>query len=132
MTAKSVLKRVQELRDLLDRANYAYYVEAQPIMSDLDYDKLMTELIELESQHPELRDSNSPSQRIGDQPVDGFETVRHAVPMTSIDNTYSVDDLRAWHVRVMKGLGIQSGSGGLFAPPERGESLAFVCDPKID
>jgi DNA ligase (NAD+) len=121
-------KRIDQLRDLLDRANFAYYVEAQPIMSDLDYDKLMKELIELEAANPELRDPSSPSQRIGDQPVDGFETVRHAVPMTSIDNTYSVDDLRAWHQRVLKGLG-EKGGDGLFG----GENtLAFVCDPKID
>ncbi|HVP72632.1 MAG TPA: hypothetical protein VMS30_02765, partial [Phycisphaerales bacterium] len=91
MSATSDKKRIVELRDLLDRANRAYYVDAQPLMSDRDYDGLMKELITLEAEHPDLRDPNSPSQRVGDQPVDGFRTVRHAVPMTSIDNTYSID-----------------------------------------
>ena len=124
----SAKNRVEELRERLDRANYAYYVEAQPIMSDRDYDLLMQELIALETKHPELRDPNSPSLRIGDQPVEGFTTVRHAVPMTSIDNTYSVDDLRAWHQRVLKGLGASGGSD-LFA---KSPGIEFVCDPKID
>lgn len=146
-TAKvNVKKRIDELRDLLERANYAYYVEAEPIMSDLDYDKLMRELIDLEQAHPEYFDPNSPSQRIGDQPIPGFKTVRHAVPMTSIDNTYSIAELRTWYRRVLKGLGFDDADdisqssddddGGLFssamqekrnAPP-----VAFVCDPKID
>jgi DNA ligase (NAD+) len=128
MKTRSEHTRIAELRELLDRANYAYYVESQPIMSDLDYDKLMRELIALEQAHPDQFDANSPSQRIGDQPVDGFKTVQHAMPMTSIDNTYSVDDLRAWHQRVLKGLGLKSNDDELFS----GETVAFVCDPKID
>src|SRR5262245_21266422 len=122
-------KRIEELCELLDRANYAYYIESKPIMSDRDYDERMRELIELETQHPDLRDPNSPSQRIGDQPVEGFKTVRHTVPMTSIDNTYNVEDLRAWHVRVMKGLGMEKSDGGLFS---KENALVFVCDPNID
>lgn len=119
-------KRILELRDLLHRANRAYFVEAEPIMSDLDYDKLLKELIDSEAAHPELADPNSPSQRIGSAPIDGFATVRHAVPMTSIDNTYDVDDLKAWHQRVLKGLG-EKGSRNLFSG-----DVAYVCDPKID
>lgn len=133
MSKSSDAKRIEELRELLDRANYAYFVDADPIMSDLDYDKLMRELIDLEHAHPELADPNSPSQRIGGQPVEGFKTVRHSVPMTSIDNTYSVDDLRAWHQRVLKGLGAaEESSTGLFSNDEQGPEVAFVCDPKID
>jgi DNA ligase (NAD+) len=101
MTAASERKRIVELRDLLDRANVAYYVDAQPIMSDRDYDGLMKELIGLEQQHPDLADVNSPSQRLGDQPIAGFKNVRHAVPMQSIDNTYSIEDLRGWHDRIL-------------------------------
>lgn len=126
MSKSSPAKRFAELRELLEEANRAYFVEAQPIMSDRDFDQLMAELVELEKAHLELRDPNSPSQRIGGEPVDGFKTVRHAVPMRSIDNTYSIDDLRAWHERVLKGLGME---GGLFA---KGDGVAFVCDPKID
>lgn len=129
-------KRILELRDLLDQANRAYYVEASPIMSDRDYDERMKELIALEAAHPELRDPNSPSQRIGDEPVDAFRTVKHAVPMTSIDNTYSIADLCAWHERVMKGLGVESEQGGELSPRERKHrddvEVRFVCDPKID
>jgi DNA ligase (NAD+) len=124
----SAKKRIEELRELLDRANHAYHIEAQPLMSDRDFDLLLQELVELEAKHPELHDPNSPSQRIGGAPVEGFRTIRHAVPMTSIDNTYSVEDLRAWHQRVLRGLDIDD-SGGLFAAKS---GVAFVCDPKID
>jgi DNA ligase (NAD+) len=128
MAKASPFQRIDELRDLLDRANRAYYVEAQPIMSDRDYDLLMKELIELEARHPDRFDSNSPSQRIGDQPIDAFRTVAHAVPMMSIDNTYSIDDLRAWHDRVVKGL---SADADLFGG-EASNQIDFYCDPKID
>ena len=131
MTAATDKKRIKELRELLDRANVAYYVDADPIMPDREYDLLMRELIELERQHPELHDPNSPSQRIGDQPVGSFRTVRHAVPMQSIDNTYSIEDLRVWHERVMRALGIQSG-GSLFGGANDDRKVAMVCDPKID
>ena len=127
MQKRTATRRIRELRELLDRANRAYYVDADPIMSDRDYDELLHELIELEGQHPDLHDPNSPSQRVGGEPVEGFETVAHAVAMQSIDNTYSVDDLRAWHDRVVKGLGLED-AGGLFGPTD----LAYTCDPKID
>jgi DNA ligase (NAD+) len=134
MSKASAGKRIEDLRKLLDDANRAYYVDAQPIMSDRDYDELMRELIDLEQAHPELHDPNSPSQRIGDEPVDSFKTVRHVVPMTSIDNTYSVEDLRAWHDRVLRGLGISTGgNGGLFRDKDDAATdVSFVCDPKID
>lgn len=124
-------KRILELRELLDRANRAYYADAAPIMSDREFDRLLAELIELEAVHPELHDPASPSQRVGGEPIKGFVTVRHAVPMQSIDNTYSTDDLRAWHARVIKLLGIAPTDGGnsLFGA---GDSFAYVCDPKID
>lgn len=131
MSAATEKKRIAELRELLDRANVAYYVDAQPIMSDRDYDLLMRELIDLEQKHPELHDPNSPTQRIGDQPVSSFRTVRHAIPMQSIDNTYSIDDLRAWHDRVVRALGM-GGDDFLFGGGNGRGKLAMVCDPKID
>ena len=87
--------RIKELRALLDRANVAYYVNADPLMPDREYDELLKELAQLEARHPDLFDANSPTQRLGDEPSRGFKTVRHAVPMQSIDNTYSIDDLKA-------------------------------------
>ncbi|HRP62062.1 MAG TPA: NAD-dependent DNA ligase LigA [Phycisphaerales bacterium] len=124
-------RRILELRELLDRANRAYYTDAAPIMSDREFDRLLAELIELEAVHPELHDPTSPSQRVGGAPIDGFKTVRHTVPMQSIDNTYSIEDLRAWHARVTKLLGVSSTENGdsLFGTSD---SFAYVCDPKID
>ena len=114
--------RVGDLRDLLDHANRAYYVDADPIMSDRDFDLRLAELAALEALHPELHDPDSPTSRVGGEPVPGFETAFHVVPMTSIDNTYSVEDLRAWHDRVVKGLDDLVEPGG----------FEMVCDPKID
>ncbi|MHC5005138.1 MAG: NAD-dependent DNA ligase LigA, partial [Planctomycetota bacterium] len=115
-------KRVAELRELLERANYAYYVDAEPIMADSEFDRLLTELASLEAEHPELADPSSPTQRIGGEPIEGFRTVAHTVPMLSIDNTYSLDDLRAWHRRVLKGLELDPDA----------DDVDLVCDPKVD
>ncbi|NNF43176.1 MAG: NAD-dependent DNA ligase LigA [Phycisphaerales bacterium] len=120
--ARNGAARIEELRTLLAEANRAYYADAEPIMPDSSYDTLMRELIELEATHPELADAHSPSQRVGGMPINGFRTVAHALPMQSIDNTYDVDDLRAWHDRVRKGLGLDDD-----AP-----TPALTCDPKID
>jgi len=113
--------RIASLRDLLDRANRAYYVDADPIMSDLDFDTRLKELEALEHANPDLADPDSPTRRVGGEPVTGFESAAHAVPMTSIDNTYSVEDLLAWHERVRKGL-----------DDLEVEDVTLVCDPKID
>jgi DNA ligase (NAD+) len=128
-------RRIKELRDLLNRANRAYYVEAQPFMSDREYDELLRELAELEAKHPEDADPNSPTQRIGDEPIKGFTTVKHAVPMQSIDNTYSVQELTAWRDRVLKRLALPASN----ADDDEATSLfgsdvavQWVCDPKID
>ena len=110
--------RIDELRELLHRANRSYYVDASPFMADSEFDRLLAELAELESRHPECSDPESPTVRVGGSPVEGFETVEHRRRMMSIDNTYSTDDLAAWYERVLKGLEDQ--------PP------VLVCDPKID
>lgn len=114
-------KQVDSLRKRLDQANRAYYVEARPIMSDREYDQLLDELVALERAHPELADEHSPSQRVGGQPIAGFKQHAHAVPMLSIENSYSEVDVAAWVERVERLL-----EGGLF------NSTAFVCDAKID
>ncbi|MEZ6162902.1 MAG: hypothetical protein R3B67_00510 [Phycisphaerales bacterium] len=93
-------KRIKELRDLLTRANRAYYTDADPIMSDREFDALLDELATLEHNHPDLADPNSPTVRVGGQPIAGFETKKHAVPMLSIDNTYNEQEVREWVSRV--------------------------------
>ena len=91
-TDSNARQRIDELRDLLHRANHAYYVDGESLMSDRDFDERLRELIALEEAHPALHDPNSPTQRVGGQPIDGFETVAHTLPMQSIDNTYSEAD----------------------------------------
>lgn len=118
-------KRIAELRTLLDRANRAYYADASPIMSDPEFDRLLKELTELESNHPELDDPLSPTKRVGGAPIAGFQQVRHKLPMLSIDNTYNEQGLRDWYARVNK-----SDSSDLFGTST--SSPALVCDPKID
>src|SRR5687767_2049721 len=100
-----VEKRAQELRDALNRANHLYYIEARPEISDREYDRLMQELVDLERAHPELATPDSPTQRVGGDVQTELRPVRHAVPMMSIDNTYSEAEVRAFDERVKKALG---------------------------
>jgi len=118
MSDLAIQERVMRLRETLNRHNHLYYVEARPSTSDRDYDRLMTELIELENQFPELRSDDSPTQRVGGEPMAELKPVRHAVPMMSIDNTYSEPEIRAFDERVRKGLD--------------GQAPAYVLEPKID
>jgi len=133
-TSQTPEARVRGLRAMLHRANRAYYVDADSIMSDRAYDDLLAELAAIEAEHPELDDPASPTKRVGGEPIQGFKTRRHAVPMRSIDNTYNEGEIRAWHARTLKALGVAAptgGDGSLFAGAER-EAVWFVCDPKID
>ncbi len=118
---RDAAKRCRELRDLLARANRAYYVEARPIMSDAEFDRLLAELAEIERAHPDLDDPDSPTHRVGGEPIAGFRQVAHAAAMLSIDNTYDEAGVREWAARVTRLL-TEAGAG---AP-------TFVCDPKID
>ncbi len=129
MAAKSSdAKRIEELRTLLHRANRAYFAEATPIMSDPQFDRLLKELEALEAAHPELADENSPTKRVGGDPIDGFQTRAHRVPMLSIDNTYSEEEIRAWVDRTLTRLAKGAEKGELL-----GDSGArFAADPKID
>ena len=90
---------VVHLRDLLDRANTAYYCDADPIMADSEYDRQLKRLADLEAAHPELADPASPTRRVGGAPIDSFTPVQHARPMQSIDNTYDIEGLRSWTAR---------------------------------
>ncbi|HZW05516.1 MAG TPA: hypothetical protein VFF65_00215, partial [Phycisphaerales bacterium] len=136
----SPAKRASELRELLDKANRAYYADAAPFMSDKEYDALLSELAELEARHPELADEASPTRRVGGAPIDGFETVAHAVPMLSIDNTYSLGHdgnrgLLDWYERMLKAAGVDGGDGGkdgLFAAAGHRSAPMLIADAKID
>ena len=95
-------QRIDQLRAELDQHNHLYYVEAKPRISDQAFDELLKELEALEAEHPELVTADSPTQRVGGTPIDGFQTVAHARPMLSIENTYDRDDLRGY-VRISAG-----------------------------
>lgn len=93
-------QRILELREMLHRYNNLYYVQNAPVISDMEFDKLMHELAELESRHPELDDPNSPTQRVGSDLTKGFSQAEHRYPMLSLDNTYSEQEVREFFQRV--------------------------------
>ncbi|HEY7088370.1 MAG TPA: NAD-dependent DNA ligase LigA [Tepidisphaeraceae bacterium] len=115
----SVKQKIEKLRAELNRHNYLYHVQAKPQISDREFDALMKQLQDLEAQHPELMTADSPSQRVGGDVQSELKSVRHAVPMMSIDNTYSEEEVRAFDERVRKAL-------------PKGEQPAYVLEPKID
>src|SRR6516162_9749035 len=96
----SAAERAETLRRLINHHNYKYYVEAKPEISDREFDKLLTELKQIEEDHPDLVTPDSPTQRVGGQPIEGFATVRHREPMLSIDNTYNAVELQEFDRRV--------------------------------
>ncbi|MBD2597413.1 NAD-dependent DNA ligase LigA [Nostoc spongiaeforme FACHB-130] len=93
------LKRIEELRQLLQQASYAYYVLDAPIMEDAVYDQLYRELQQLETQYPELVTPDSPTQRVGERPATHFTSVRHNIPLYSLENAFNIDELQAWDQR---------------------------------
>ena len=102
--AAEVKKRIEKLRAEIRRHDYLYYVLNQPKISDRQYDKLFAELKELEQANPQLITADSPTQRVSERPLDEFVSVRHAVAMLSMDNTYNADELKAFDERVAKAL----------------------------
>jgi DNA ligase (NAD+) len=118
-----VERRLAELRELLRHHEYRYYVLDSPEISDADYDALYRELQELEAAHPELITSDSPTQRVGGEPLAKFAQVRHGEAMLSLANAKNEDELRAWYSRVVK-LSADAGTAE--------QELRFVLEPKID
>jgi len=110
--------RINELREQIRRHDRLYYVDAAPEISDRQYDRMLAELGELEGKHPDLVTPDSPTQRVGGEPIEGFETVAHGSPMLSIDNTYNRDQLREFDDRIRRALG--------------GAKFHYLVDPKID
>ncbi|MFQ5423085.1 MAG: NAD-dependent DNA ligase LigA [Phycisphaerae bacterium] len=111
-------QEIARLREEIRRHDHLYYAETRPVLSDREYDRLFDRLKSLEAAHPELVTSDSPTQRVGETPIDRFVNVRHAVPMLSIDNTYNESALREFDSRVARGLD--------------GRPYEYLVDPKID
>jgi len=104
LSDKSILKKIEKLRDDLNYHNYRYYVLNDPVISDTDYDRLMEGLKKLEEQYPELITPTSPTQRIGEELIGGFPSVTHNTLMLSLENTYSEEELREFDKRIGKTL----------------------------
>jgi DNA ligase (NAD+) len=117
MDRQAAMKRIEELRELLNKYNYEYYVLDRPSVPDAEYDRLMQELIALEEQYPDLKTKDSPSQRVGGQALDAFQKVEHRTPMLSLANAFNEDDLRDFDRRVRQ---------------EVGDDVTYVCELKID
>jgi DNA ligase (NAD+) len=111
-------KKIESLRDKIRHHEYLYYVIDQPEISDAEFDKLMQQLKDLEAEHPELITADSPTQRVGGKPREGFVKVPHSSPMLSLDNTYNEDELRAWERRVHELTGRKD--------------VDYVCELKLD
>ena len=118
MKREQAKTRHAQLVEEIRRHDHAYYVLAQPVISDQAYDRLYHELLELEKEFPDLATPDSPSHRVGGAPLKEFKPVRHAVPMMSLDNTYSQEEVRDFVKRVQKLL------------PD--EKLEWVVEPKVD
>ncbi len=113
-----IVQQIAELREEIRKHDQLYYLDAVPVISDREYDKLMDKLEALETEHPELVTDDSPTQRVAGQPLEGFRTVQHAQPMLSIDNTYSHADLMEFDSRIRKILGDRP--------------FTYLVDPKVD
>lgn len=114
----SVEREINELRDRLDRWSLAYHRDDSPLASDAEYDREIRRLRELEVANPHLISPASPTQRVGDKPLDQFTSIRHKLPMLSLDNAFSGGDLEAFQERNANKLGLST--------------LTFCCEPKLD
>ncbi len=113
-----VKRELEDLRRQIHEHDHRYYVLNQPVISDSEYDRLFRQLLELETQYPELVTADSPSQRVGAPPAEEFPALQHAVPMLSLNNCFSEQELRQWDERVRRMLGLQS--------------VEYLCEPKLD
>jgi len=111
-------KRIEQLRNEIRKHDRLYYEEASPIISDREYDRLYRELIDLETQFPDLATADSPTQRVGGKPLKAFEQVPHLIPMLSLDNTYSEQEVKNFYARIQRLL--------------PNEAIPVVIEPKVD
>ena len=105
MEPNSIENRIAELRQEIRRHDMKYYVEAAPEITDLEYDRLLQQLQSWEQEHPDLITADSPTQRVGDAPMPYLDQVEHTVPMLSIDNTYSLEELIEFGSKTEEALG---------------------------
>src|SRR3989454_4864232 len=115
---KQAAKRLEQLRDEIRKHDRLYYDEATPTISDREYDRLYKELADLEAQFPDLVTPDSPTQRVGGKPLKAFEQVAHLIPMLSLDNTYSEEEVKNFYVRMQRLL--------------PNEKIPVVIEPKVD
>lgn len=113
-------ERIQELREAIDYHRYRYYVLSDPLINDAAFDELYHALQELEAAHPELVSPDSPTQRVGSEPLDAFEKVTHPAPILSLASGHRLEDLEAWRTRI-----------GRLLPADK-DDLTYVVEPKID
>src|SRR5467141_212346 len=118
MDEKKAASRIEQLRDQIRKHDQLYYEEAAPIIADREYDKLYKELVDLETQFPDLAKPDSPTQRVGGKPLKAFEQVSHLIPMLSLDNTYSEEEVKNFYARI-----------GRLLPNEK---IPVVIEPKVD
>ena len=118
MQQKEAAKRVQQLREEIRKHDRLYYEEAAPIISDREYDRLYSDLVDLEAEFPDLVTPDSPTQRVGGKPLKAFEQVAHLTPMLSLDNTYSEDEVKNFYNRIQRLL--------------PNEKIPVVIEPKVD
>ena len=116
MNKNEAKKTIEKLREEIRHHNYMYYVENSPVISDYEYDMLLKKLEGLEAEHPEFITPDSPTQRVGGEPLQGFTSVEHSIPMLSLENAYSYEALHEFDERVKKNVG----------------AVEYVCEPKID
>ncbi len=120
--SKKVRQQIESLREQIRHHNYRYHVLDDPEIPDVEYDRLLRSLQELEQQYPETITPESPTQRVGDSPVSAFGTVRHRLPMLSLDNAFSEDELRDFHRRVCERLEREDGA----------DKMPYAAEPKLD
>lgn len=118
----SLRQRAAELAAMLNEHNYRYYVLDEPSIPDAEYDRLLRELQALEAEHPELITPQSPTQRVGATPISEFQTVKHLLPMLSLDNAFSDEEVEAFVARVADRLELE----------DEGASIRFSAEPKLD
>src|SRR6056297_3350623 len=114
-----IRKKIDQLRKQIRRANIDYYIKDDPKISDAQYDQMMRELQQLEEEHPKYQSPDSPTRRVGVEPLDKFELVDHAIPLLSLDNAMNNGELREFVARIYRNL------------PE-GSGVEFIAEPKID
>ena len=119
MSDASLRARLERLRELLHEHSHRYYVLDEPSIPDVEYDRLFRELQELEERHPEWRSEDSPTRRVGGEPLAAFNQVRHETPMLSLDNAFSAQELRDFDERIRGRL-------------ENADHLHYACEPKLD